>query len=530
MTTPDHHTELRRLATFCAVSVGLSMLPYGIDALEELKPWIPGEPVPLVGLLQSRVTLNALGELQRERAPTAPAPEPVAVTVDTGRLTEAEDTGYAESADTGAAGWEPLFWPSTAERAALPDRSPGLHAPLEVPPGALDHYFEALAAVEDGEPGRIARALVWGDSIIAADQVISDIRLRAADRFGDGGPGFLAVQVDPYWSVRGDIMRSFEGAWHSETIVSGGSPDYRYGLSGVASTATEGASARLVIVDKEPVPVTRLQLFYLRQPEGGTLSVSMRGGGVRTSTAAEARADVVADVAVSGGRVVSVKTDGDGPVTFFGAALETAGPGVTWETFGIAGAHIGAMNRQGRTHLRRQIAARDPALLVYWTGGNEVAYPSLKEEDGATYRRIYRRVVDKIRAGAPEASCLLIGPLDQATRYRGQLISKEGVETVIRHQRRVAREAGCAYWDARAAMGGEGAFVSWMQHDPPLAVPDLMHLTRDGGTIIGDLLADVLFASYDRWRRDHPEAGWLPPESPLKEQAPTASDTADDRP
>jgi len=511
MPETDHQTELYRLATFCAGFVALSLLPYAVGPLSELKPWIPGEPLPLLGLLEQNVTLNRLGELQRTLAAPEPAPEPTTEALGSTADTGGQDTGWAETADTGFDP-EPLFWPPAAARRALPDRSPGTHEPMLVPPGALDHYFEALAAVEDGEPGRISRALVWGDSIIAADQVISDIRRRAQARFGDGGPGFLAVQVDPYWSLRSDISRTYSGAWENHTIVSTGSPDYRYGLSGVASTATGEAAARIGTRDKEAPLTERVQLFYLRQPGGGTMSVSMRGGGVRTSTDAERRYDVVSDFSASG-RWLSVKATGDGPVTFFGAALETAGPGVTWETFGIAGAHIGAMNTQGRSHLRNQIEKRDPDLLVYWTGGNELSYPSLKEPGGETYRRIYRRVVDKLRAGAPDASCLLIGPLDQATRYRGRLVSKEGVETVVRLQRQVAREAGCAYWDAYTAMGGEGAFVSWMQQDPPLAVPDLMHLTREGGTVIGDLLTDVLLGSYDLWRDDHPDAGWQPPES-----------------
>ena len=98
------------------------------------------------------------------------------------------------------------------------------------------------------------------------------------------------------------------------------------------------------------------------------------------------------------------------------------------------------------------IVARDPSLLVYWTGGNELGYPSLKSKTGKSYKKYYRKVVQNLKAGAPEASCLLIGPLDQAMRENGQIVSKPTLDKIIRFQREVAEEEGCAYWDARAAM------------------------------------------------------------------------------
>lgn len=511
MTSPDHNAELHRLAQFCLTFAALLAVPYVLSPLSALKPWLPGEPIPLLGLLEQRVVLDGLGNLRRD-AQSRPAPSVTPTETVTWHDTGAADTGFAESADTGVQ-WVPWYWPPTDVRLALPERPPAQHSALEVPPGALDAYFSALSVLEDGHPEQMVRALVWGDSTIAADHVIADVRRRMQDRFGNGGPGFLALQVDPYWSLRSDVVRSFTGTWQNDTLVSGGSPDARYGLAGVASTTAEASTGRLVLIDRQAPPIRRMQVFYLRQPGGGTVGISMRGGGIRTTTDAEQRYDVISDVAVNGHQV-NVTVDGDGPVTLFGAALETEGPGVTWETLGLAGSTIATLNRQGRRHLQAQITARQPDLLVYWTGGNELGYESLQDSDGATYRRIYRRVIDKLRSGAPDASCLLIGPLDQATRFRGQIVSKAQLDVLIPLQRQVAREANCAYWDARDAMGGDGAFQTWMEHEPPLAVPDLMHLTKDGGSVIGEVLADILLASYDHWRDGNPGVGWSPPESP----------------
>ena len=45
------------------------------------------------------------------------------------------------------------------------------------------------------------------------------------------------------------------------------------------------------------------------------------------------------------------------------------------------------MQKQDSAHLSAQIKARDPQLLVYWTGGNRLGYPSLRSRTGKSYKR-----------------------------------------------------------------------------------------------------------------------------------------------
>ena len=161
------------------------------------------------------------------------------------------------------------------------------------------------------------------------------------------------------------------------------------------------------------------------------------------------------------------------------------------------------MQKQDSAHLSAQIKARDPQLLVYWTGGNELGYPSLRSRTGKSYKRIYRKVIRSLRAGAPSASCLLIGPLDQAERVNGQVISKQNLDKIIRFQQEVAAEEGCAYWNARAAMGGRDSYATWLYHAPVLASSDMHHLTTRGRHLIGDTLADVLLHHFGQWQNGH---------------------------
>ena len=488
MPESTHQAELAKLARFLVAAGALVGLSYGVPSAADLRPWIPGEPVPLAHLVlrDAAVKETADGELVR----VAVVPE----------------AGVAQAAPPELAAPE-------AERSPLPPltaRPPAVPTPLIVPDGALNDLFAALAAAESGEPGRVVRVLHWGDSTIAGDGITRVVRARLQARFGDGGPGFLAVQVDPRWALRPGIARSADGAWESHTITFGGAESGRYGLAGTVSTATGEASSTLggLKVGGERQPLHRFDVFDQVQPGGGTLSAKPRGAsGFSVSTAADGTADAYRTLtSPAGSSTLYVSAAGDGPVTIYGVALETAGPGITWETMGVAGSSIGSLTRQSRGHLAQQVAHRDPDLLVYMTGGNEVGYPSLSAGEGEKYQDAYDKALTKLRAGAPDADCLIIGPLDQATRERGAVVTKPMLSRMIRLQREVAANQGCAFWDAQAAMGGDGGFGRFLDHEPRMAWTDLMHLTDEGLDLIGNGLADAINRAYDGWRLAHPSA------------------------
>ena len=60
-----HRSELGKLSVFSAVFVALGLLTYVVPGAEAARPWLPGEPLPLVGLLQraQHVEENAQGEV-----------------------------------------------------------------------------------------------------------------------------------------------------------------------------------------------------------------------------------------------------------------------------------------------------------------------------------------------------------------------------------------------------------------------------------------------------------------------------------
>jgi len=548
-----HRREFVRFLVFLVFAAFLSAGTYLVGGLEDIRPWRQGEPVPLVRFMQpnSEVRLDAYGELSAvpgdegdsqgqattDRAvgtvaPTSPGavaarPAPMATgsrlgeglgsVVGSGPGTfpgiEGRPAGIATPSAARAAVTASGFL--SRELAVLPVRPPAVPTALQQSGDSLDVFYEALARVEDKEPGRVVRVLHFGDSTIAADGITGQVRRRLQDRFGDGGPGFLAIEVDPRWGVRPGILRSQGGDWDTRTITFGGSDLDRYGLAGTVSTSEGEATVRLGGLKQagKRQLLHRFDLYYRRGPGLGAFSVHAVGGpSARIDTEAGEAVDGYRLVEAAGGaRELAIRTDGDAPVVLYGVALETRGPGVTWESLGVAGSSIASVLKyQDWTHIRGQVRRRAADLVVYQTGGNELTYPLLHKGEGEGYEKSYRRALKRLRSGAAQNSCLVVGPLDQATRERGKVVSKAPLDRMIALQRRVALEEGCAFWDARNAMGGAGGFARWMLHDPPFAWTDLMHLTMPGLDLVGDCLADALLSGYEAWRLGHRDAGWRP--------------------
>jgi lysophospholipase L1-like esterase len=125
------------------------------------------------------------------------------------------------------------------------------------------------------------------------------------------------------------------------------------------------------------------------------------------------------------------------------------------------------------------IRTLDPNLVVLAYGTNEAADTDYRMD---RYAEDLRRVLAMVRASAPGAACLLVGPSDRAVEVtRGASWRVWGrTAPVAEVQREVALSSGCSFWDWQQATGGPGSMVAWRMHDPPLAGRDLIHFTQAG--------------------------------------------------
>ncbi len=351
--------------------------------------------------------------------------------------------------------------------------------------GALVPLFEQLSHPPDNMSLHI---LQYGDSHTASDDWANQLRQDFQAKFGAGGPGYT-LPGHPFLGYRRfDSHGSNSRGWHTGGIVTR-KDDGIDGLGGISLMSQSAGETVALTVECE-----QLELHYLRQPGGGQLEFSVDGAAVETiSTAGDLGPGLYSYAAPAGVHEYTLRTLSSAPVRVFGWVAQNHA-GVTYETLGINGAQANLMLEWNPAVLAGELMSRDPALIVLAYGTNEALSRSWTAEE---YRAGLIKIIHRLRDATPVASILLIGPPDCEYRLRGRRLPFPHLDQVIEVQREVALANGCAFWDWRAAMGGEGSVRQWVQAG--LGQGDYTHLTGAGYRMVGGMLFDELMAQYSRF-------------------------------
>lgn len=357
--------------------------------------------------------------------------------------------------------------------------------------------FQALEATEAPGSQRTTRILWWGDSAVVSDGYTGHLREALQKRFGDGGPGF--VHVAPTFSgYLHKQVRMKLNNWERRSILLGSRKANRYGLGGVVSTSFGGASTTYTARDDRTFDV--VEVLYRGWKQSGALQLYVGGAGSATevfSTRRDEPADELWRVELDKPTTeVRVRAGGEGRVSVYGVVLERKGAGVVLDTMGIVGIRARRWFKIDADHFAGQIALRKPDLLVLNFGGNERVDPGLRVEDHAEEMT---QMVKLVRAGKPNAGCLLVGPLAHGKWRQGRIVLDPALDKIYQAQRRAAAATGCAFLDTVSVMGGGDRAVSRFR-DKGWIAGDLAHLNGKGHRELGRLLAAELLARYDAWK------------------------------
>jgi lysophospholipase L1-like esterase len=369
---------------------------------------------------------------------------------------------------------------------------------------ALRHFYESLARLDAGQSHDDVTVLHFGDSHTAADFETGPLRRALQARFGDGGRGFVAIGEPWKHYVQEGLRNGCTHDWTVErshpTKASKGKlvGDGLYGLCGVA-LHTDRAGARAW--GEYTAKASRIEVAYLARPRGGSFDVYIDGSRAgHVTTSAPVAASAWRPFAVSdGAHRVEVVATGDGDVRLFGAELDRDQVGVTYEALGINGARVTNVLAWDEAHMEEQIKHRDPDLVVLAYGTNESGDTDVPID---VYERQVVDLLGRVARAAPSASCMLLGPPDRAIHTREGWGTLPRILDIIATQRRVARAAGCAFFDQLEAMGGPGTIAQWAEEPQPRANRDRVHLTREGYSQLGNAVATELVRGYGVWRSE----------------------------
>lgn len=533
--SPATSDALVHLATVAGVCVALALATYVSREAIRMRPWEPGEGIPIVRLFQ-RGAEAQVASAAEPAGPVDPEGSDVAspqVALDPVLLAAATEDPEASEVEA-PLGEAPVDAGPGAESLVAASEVAGLPLEIEDTSHAMDAFYRRLARTAAGE-AVVTRIEHFGDSTIAFDGITQTVRERMQHRFGDAGSGFVLPTRGTLPYGHHHLRTEAEGEWRLLDITHHSLTDGRYGLGGAQARADAGPSAWYETApDTSPVgrTATSFQVLYQRFDRGGQFDYRVDGGewtrvdtrirrgepesdaGTLTPAPPEGETvedegasegpspaveDAVLEIPVpSGAHRLSLRAMGHGETRLYGIVIENGDRGVVYDSLGMVGARAQRMLGFEPAHLASQLAARDPALIVVAFGGNDAD----DEREQAEFEHIFRRVAHLVRQAAPEASCLLMAPLDQAERdERGAITTLPTIPLIVEGMRQAARREGCAFFDTWTAMGGDGSMGRWFRQEPRLSGGDFRHATPAGYRVIGEMLYRALLMGFRRYQR-----------------------------
>lgn len=346
----------------------------------------------------------------------------------------------------------------------------------------LKNFRNALSSV-GARPVRIA---VIGDSYIEGDILTMDLRESLQNRYGGAGVGYVPAS-SPHAAFRTSVRQEFNG-WRQVEIRKKMSDDMKT-LPGEYFIAQGPAKSNYKGV------TTKAHLDRWNQTS--VMALSPNGGQVTLSTDSATRT-----LQVPPGSTVEFMTISE-PTT---SAHLTATSGV--EILGVylnnsTGISVDNMSIRGNSGVTHRSLSVDRAretrpfvdydLIIVEFGINVLTSNNSKY---GFYQKAMKEVISRLKDCYPNADILLMGIGDRGQKLGGQFKSVPTSSHMTEAQRDAARETGILFWDARAAMGGDGAALRW--RDQGLINPDYIHLNYKGGKALSDLMFNAIIHNLDR--------------------------------
>ena len=362
--------------------------------------------------------------------------------------------------------------------------------------GALDGFYRALWRTEARQNGAVTRIVHYGDSPTSGDLITADIRAMLQARFGDAGHGFILIAKPWAWYQHAHVKLSASN-WQMQPASRFEARDGLFGLGGVTMTGGANASSKITY---ENGGYTRFELWFLRQPEGGSVVLTADGAPLgMVETAGETRTpDFAAFQSPSPVSTIELHVT-RGKVRVFGLTAESAGPGVVYDSLGLNGASITVMTRMfNQQHWAAELQHRNPALVIVNYGTNEADFADFVDKQ---YEKELREAIRRLHAALPQTSILIMSPMDRGHRTGpGQIETMATIPRIVATQRRVAAETGCGFFDTYQAMGGEGTMARWYATQPRLVSADFIHPYPAGGKLIAQIFVREILSGLNRFQ------------------------------
>ncbi len=366
--------------------------------------------------------------------------------------------------------------------------------PIETPESGVNSMSDFFSQLNVGNEK--LTVLHYGDSQVEGDRITGTIRSTLQKRFGGRGKGFIPLYYD---------LSNFQGIsyhtstdWVCESVLKAEPKERAEGILGMVAKIQPSAVFRSILDFNFKQRVRSLTILYGKTDSAFNVKVVANGNELMAkqlppTTMVDRFTINLPDPCQS----LSILMQNASPVRVYGVFADDD-QGVCVSNIalrGSSGNFFSNFDFQTASEVYRLLNVR---LVILQFGINVV--PS-NLNSYKYYEELMARQIRSIKSFAPQASILVVGVTDMASRTDGSLKTFPSVELVLNAQRNAALKNGAVFWDAYMAMGGEGSIIDWVNATPSLATKDYTHFTYLGAIKFGNLLASAIMDSYYRWRK-----------------------------
>ena len=359
-------------------------------------------------------------------------------------------------------------------------------------------YLAAFYAALDSASSMPVRVVHYGDSQTEEDRITNVLRERWQKQYGGGGPGLLPLhQTVPTRTIRqwisiNGVVQTAQGG-PKRYIVYGPksmrlTDSDEYGVMGQVAVmdSTLVAGSENIVMTIEPLDKKRKPHNYFNRIR--VLTDSMDGY-ILAKDSVYYLGERYMQILPDSCERCEIHLQGRGKV--YGVSLETP-TGVIVDNIPMRGCSGNIFTKIDSTQLSDFYSETNTRLIILQFGGNMIPQTENPSTINGYVRGTLRQQVRYLRACAPQAAILFIGPSDMSTRIDGEMVTYPLVPYMDRLLKKMAEEEQIAYWSMYDAMGGEDSMVRWVENG--LAGSDYVHFTRSGANKVGRILHEWLMS------------------------------------
>ena len=377
---------------------------------------------------------------------------------------------------------------------------PFLTLPDEFKTKFLNFLDKARSAKKEGKTIRI---LHMGDSQIEGDRITRYIRESMQERFGGTGPGLFTV-VDPH-KLNPSIVLDNYGEWTVYTIFDRKHPlrNRQYGIMGTVAKFNPHVDGNGFRFKPSPWAEKKAKKYYKVRIFLGEIK------DVMTLNGFIGKEKVIADTLECSKGITEINWEFEDNVPrlklmftsassppFLGCALDSLA-GIAVDNLALRGQSIPWLQRTDHTLFKTMTSYLDVGLIIFQFGTNMIP---TKTYDFRFYRIKLERQLKLLKKLAPGCPVIVVGTGDAAYLDKGAPTPYDHLTALNKAQKEAALNAGAAFFDLYNAMGGKGTIIKWVAMEPPLAISDYIHFTKEGGKHVAGMMLKSIYALSDTLR------------------------------